>query len=382
MNPDLNCHNIADLAEKARKRLPLGVWEYLERGVEDELGISRNRHALDELTFIPRIARNVENIETSSKIFGQTIPFPLAIAPTGGAGTIWHNGDFHLASAAAKAGVPFTMSSAGTMDIEELAPAGGRQWFQLYVREDRDLSYRAMQTAHEHDCDALFVTMDMAALPNREYLSHNGFGTPFTLNTRNLADLLLHPRWLTSVIARYMLTGGMPSLANLPKELKSSVTKGAHPGAHFKQSTLDWEELKVIRDRWPGKMVLKGVLHPSDAIKAMQIGADGVVVSNHGARSLDGAIASIDALPTIVSAVGEKMTVFFDSGVRRGSDIAKAVALGADCVLTGRAPLYGLATAGETGVTRAITLLNEEFRRTMAFLGTTSVDQLTPEIFS
>jgi len=381
MMQTLGCWNIEDLRRKARRRLPLGVWEYLERGVEDEHGMARNRDALEAHTFVPRVLRRVDAVDTRCTILGKPASMPIAVGPTGAAGIVWHKGDIHLAKAAAKADVPFTISSASTMDVEDIVPAGGRQWFQLYLWQNRELSYAVVDRAQELGCDTLFVTLDLPVTPNREYLYHNGFGMPFGLNRTNLADMLLHPRWLTGVIGRYMLDGGIPAQANLPKNLKHSVARGAKPGALFKQDDLDWDGMKLLRDRWKGNFVLKGVLHPADALRAAEMGADAVVVSNHGARSLDGSIASIDALPAIAAAVGDRMSVLFDSGVRRGSDVVKALALGADAVLIGRATLYGLGAGGEAGVTRALELLQAETARVMAMLGLTSIEQITPEIF-
>jgi isopentenyl diphosphate isomerase/L-lactate dehydrogenase-like FMN-dependent dehydrogenase len=373
---DLACYNIADLRERARRRLPRGIWEYAERGTEDEAGMARNRAAFERVTFRPRVLRGVHAVDTSTEIFGKAVPFPLALAPTGAAGLLWHNGDLALARAAAAAGVPFTISSAATMDLEQIALAGGRLWFQLYYWEDRSLSHAVVDKARDLGCEALFITLDMPVPPNREYIHRSGFGTPFRLNPRNTLDVLSHPRWLAGVMGRYMLRGGIPTQANLPDRMRAKVTKGAPPGALFKQDDLDWDAVKILRDRWPGKFVLKGVLHPEDAERAMDLGADGVVVSNHGGRALDSSIATIDALPDIVAAVGGRMTVLLDSGVRRGSDVIKAVALGADAVLAGRAPLYGLAAAGEAGVARALELLRTETARTMAMLGARNVAEV------
>jgi len=373
---NLGCYNIADLRERARRRLPLGIWEYAERGVEDEVGMARNRAAFEAITFRPRVLRGVERVDTSTEIFGKVLPFPLAIAPTGAAGLMWHKGDLALARAAAKAGVPFIISSASTMDLEQIAEAGGRPWFQLYLWEDRSLSHAVVDRAWRVGCEALFVTLDLPVPPNREYIQRNGFGTPFKLNARNTLDVLTHPRWLAGVMGRYMLEGGIPTQANLPDRLRAKITKGAPPGALFKQDDLDWDGVKQLRDRWPGKLVLKGVLHPEDAETALALGADGIVVSNHGGRALDCSMASMDALPAIVEAVGGRLTVFLDSGVRRGSDIVKAVACGADVVLAGRAPLYGLAAFGERGVTHAIELLRTETSRTMAMIGARTIGEV------
>ena len=376
MTADLGCYNIADLRDRARRRLPHGIWEYAERGTEDETGMARNRAAFDRVTFRPRVLRGVHAVDTSAEIFGSRAAFPLALAPTGAAGLLWYKGDLALARAAAAAGVPFTISSASTMDLEQIAVAGGRLWFQLYLWEDRALSYAVVDKAHAIGCEALFVTLDMPVPPNREYIHRNGFGTPFKLNARNTLDVLTHPRWLASVMGRYTLDGGVPSQANLPDRLRARVTKGAPPGALFKQDDLDWDGVKELRDRWPGKLVLKGVLHPEDAERALALGADGVVVSNHGGRALDSSVATIDALPDIVAVLRGKATVLLDSGVRRGSDVVKAVALGADAVLAGRAPLYGLAAAGEAGVTRALDLLRAETARTMAMLGARNLGEV------
>jgi isopentenyl diphosphate isomerase/L-lactate dehydrogenase-like FMN-dependent dehydrogenase len=373
---NLGCYNIADLRARARRRLPLGIWEYAERGVEDEVGMARNRAAFEAITFRPRVLRGVDRVDTSSELFGQAIPFPLAIAPTGAAGLMWHKGDLALARAAAEAGVPFIISSASTMDLEQIAEAGGRQWFQLYLWEDRSLSHAVVDRAWQLGCEALFVTLDLPVPPNREYIQRNGFGTPFKLNARNTLDVLTHPRWLAGVMGRYMLEGGIPTQANLPDRLRAKITKGAPPGALFKQDDLDWDGVKQLRDHWPGKFVLKGMLHPEDAERALALGADGIVVSNHGGRALDCSMASMDALPAIVEAVGGRLTVFLDSGVRRGSDIVKAVACGADAVLAGRAPLYGLAAFGEQGVTRAIELLRTETARTMAMIGARTIGEV------
>ncbi|HEY7807960.1 MAG TPA: alpha-hydroxy acid oxidase, partial [Croceibacterium sp.] len=236
--------------------------------------------------------------------------------------------------------------------------------------------HAVVERAWQLGCEALFVTLDLPVPPNREYIQRNGFGTPFKLNARNTFDVLTHPRWLMGVMGRYMLEGGIPTQANLPDRLRAKVTKGAPPGALFKQDDLDWEGAKDLRDRWPGKFVLKGILHAEDAERALALGADGVVVSNHGGRAFDCSMATMDALPAIVQAVGGRMTVFLDSGVRRGSDVIKAVAAGADAVLAGRAALYGLAAFGEPGVARALDLLRTETARSMAMLGVRSVAEL------
>jgi isopentenyl diphosphate isomerase/L-lactate dehydrogenase-like FMN-dependent dehydrogenase len=374
--PTFGCYNIADLRRLAKSRLPIGVWEYVERGVEDELGLARNRAGFEAVSFRPRVLRNVETIDPSTTLLGCPSAFPLAVAPTGAAGLLWYQGDLALAKAAARAGVPFTICSASTMDIDQIAEAGGRLWFQLYMWADRSLSQAVVARSHELSCEALLVTLDLPVPPNREYLYRNGFGTPFRLNARNFTDIMLHPRWLLGVMGRYAATGGIPSQANLPDRLRNKVTQAAHPGALFKQDNLDWDEIAQLRDSWKGKLVLKGILRPDDAEQAVKIGADAIVVSNHGGRGLDGSISSIEALPAVVAAVGGKLEVLLDSGVRRGSDVIKAVALGATGVLAGRAMLYGLAAAGEDGVFRALDLLKAETVRTMGMLGARDISEV------
>jgi isopentenyl diphosphate isomerase/L-lactate dehydrogenase-like FMN-dependent dehydrogenase len=374
--PTFGCHNIADLRRLAKRRLPLGVWEYVERGVEDELGLARNRAGFEAITFRPRVLRNVETIDPATTLLGTPSSFPLAVAPTGAAGLLWYQGDLALAKAAARAGVPFTICSASTMDMEQIAVAGGRLWFQLYCWADRSLSHAAIDRAAALGCEALLVTLDLPVPPNREYLYRNGFGTPFKLNAKNFTDIMLHPRWLLGVMGRYAMTGGIPSQANLPDRLRNKVTQAAHPGALFKQDNLDWDEVSRLRDQWKGKLVLKGILRPDDAAQAAKIGADAIVVSNHGGRGLDGSISSIEALPAVVAAVGGKLEVLLDSGVRRGSDVVKAVALGAQGVLAGRAMLYGLAAAGEDGVVRSLELLRAETVRTMGMLGARDISEV------
>lgn len=376
----IDCWNIADLRARAKSRLPLGVWEYVERGVEDELGLARNRAGFEAVTFRPHVLRNVEAIDPATTLLGTPSSFPLAVAPTGAAGLLWYEGDLALAKAAARAGVPFTICSASTMDMEQIAVAGGRLWFQLYMWADRSLSHAAIDRAQGLGCEALLVTLDLPVPPNREYLYRNGFGTPFKLNVKNFADIMLHPRWLLGVMGRYALGGGIPSQANLPDRLRNKVTQAAHPGALFKQDNLDWDEIARLRDQWQGRLVLKGILRPDDAEHAVKLGADGIVVSNHGGRGLDGSISSIGALPAVVSAVAGKLDVLLDSGVRRGSDVVKAVALGAQGVLAGRAMLYGLAAAGEDGVVRALDLLKAETVRTMGMLGVTNIGEVDGDL--
>jgi isopentenyl diphosphate isomerase/L-lactate dehydrogenase-like FMN-dependent dehydrogenase len=374
--------NIADLRDMARRRLPRGIYDYLERGVEDELSLDGNREAFRRIKFLPHVLRGVATIDTSHQVLGEDMPYPFAVAPTGGASLFSYHGDVAAARAAAARDIPFTISTASTMDVEEIAKAGGRLWYQLYLWEDRALSHAAMARAKAVGCAICFVTVDLPVHPNREYNERNGYGTPFRIGRRNTIDLLTHPRWFAGVLGRYMLNGGIPQQANLPAHLRGSVTKSAPVGAAFKNDNLDWDEVAALRERWDGKFVIKGIMRPDDAERALALGADGVVVSNHGGRGLDCAAATMDALPGIVAAVGGKMAIFIDGGVLRGTDIVKAIARGADAVLVGRAICYGLAAGGEAGAGRALDLLASEVRRTMGLAGCRNVAEIGPALLA
>lgn len=374
--------NIIELQDMARRRMPRGIFEYLDRGVEDEVCLRDNREAFRRIKMLPRIFRDVSKIDLSTMLLDGSSSAPFAIGPTGAAGLFWYEGDLMLARAAAAAGIPFTISTASTMNIEEIAQGGARLWFQLYLWENRALSHAAMERAHGAGCDTLMVTADVPVGSNREYNIRNRFGTPFRVHPRNVVDVLTHPRWLIGVMGRYWTHGGMPRQANLPAELRTKVTAGIPKRTRFRNDSLDWAEVASLRERWPGKFLIKGVLRAEDAERALSIGADGIVVSNHGGRSLDCSAATIDALPAITSAVRGKMTILLDGGVTRGTDIVKALALGADGVLVGRAAVYGLAAGGQAGVERAIGLLRSEVERTMGMAGVRSVSEITPDLLA
>lgn len=377
---ELDSYNIFDLRERARARLPRGLFEYVDRGTEDEIALIGNRAAFERVKFVPRVLKNVSAIDQGTELFGRAMSMPLALGPTGAAALIWHDGDLALARAAAAAGIPFTISSASTMPIEEIAAMGGRQWFQLYPWENRQHSYALVRKAHELGCEALMVTVDTPTPPNREYNERNGFGVPLRLNAHNVADVLAHPRWLCSVLLRYFFTTGIPRQANLPEELRARVTQSPQIGANFRCENLDWEEVRLLRKMWRGRFILKGIVAPDDAARAVRSGVDAVVVSNHGGRNLDSVVATMDALPQVLDAVEDRIPVLLDSGIRRGSDVVKALALGAKAVLVGRAPLYGLAIGGQAGVERALELLGLEIARVMRFCGCRSIAEITQEL--
>jgi isopentenyl diphosphate isomerase/L-lactate dehydrogenase-like FMN-dependent dehydrogenase len=302
----------------------------------------------------------------------------MVIAPTGVAGLLWHEGEIALARAAADAGIPFTLATGSMTPMEKVAQqAGGELWFQLYMWPDRALSYQLVERARTAGFKALVVTVDGVVSGNREYNLRNGFTVPFSFTRKNVADVLMHPGWMSGVLARYMFTTGMPRYENYPSEIKYKVTARPMGRSQMKNDSLNWEDLRQLRKMWPHKLLVKGLLHAQDAVLAAECGADGVVLSNHGGRNLDGAISPLEVLPEVVDAVGKRVAVLIDSGFRRGTDVVKALALGAHAVQIGRPGLYGIATAGQPGAQRALGIFREEIDRVMALLGCNAVSDLS-----
>ena len=382
MRPIDDCYNIFDLRDAARRRLPKCVFEFIDRGTEDEVSLAENRAAFQRLKLRTKFMVDLTNRDMSIDLFGKACSMPAAIAPTGAAGLCWYLGELALAKAAAKAGIPFTLTTAAITSIDKIArEAGGRLWYQLYMWAETHYSYEMVARARDLGFEALVVTIDTAAGRNREYNHRNGFTDPFSMNRRAVSDMLLHPRWLTGTMLRYLATTGMPRHENYPEKYRHRITRGRPGEEPARYEAMTWRDIGKLRDFWPRTLIVKGVLSPEDALMAVQHGADGIVVSNHGGRAMDSAVATIDVLPDIVGAVGKRTTVLLDSGIRRGSDIIKAVALGAKAVLIGRATLYGTAVAGEEGAGKALAMLRNEFDKNMAYLGCRNVGELGREIF-
>jgi isopentenyl diphosphate isomerase/L-lactate dehydrogenase-like FMN-dependent dehydrogenase len=375
------CYNIADLREAGRRRLPKGIFEYVDRGTEDEVALANNRAAFERVKLRNRVLVDVSKVELGTSVFGKPAALPLAIAPTGIAGLCWYEGELELAKAAAAAGVPFTLATGSNTAMEKVArEAGGRLWFQLYLWDKRELSFELVARARDAGFEALILTVDTALGANREHNQRNGFSVPFRPSAQNLADLMLHPAWLQRVLLRYLATSGMPRHENYPKEYQERITGAAGTKRDLRAHSMAWEDVEKLRGVWPRTLILKGILHPDDAREAVSRGVDGIVVSNHGGRNMDSACAPLDVLPQIVDAVGGRTTVLLDSGVRRGSDIVKALALGAAGVLVGRATLYGVMVGGQAGAERAIAILENEFRRTLAYVGCRSPAEVTSAV--
>jgi L-lactate dehydrogenase (cytochrome) len=372
-----NALNIEDVRRLAKRRLPRGMFEYIDRGAEDEVALRAARASLADVKLHPRVLVDVSKRDTSIELFGVRQGVPLVVAPTGSAGLMWYEGEVELAKAAAAAGVPFGVSTQSITPIETIAEkSGARLWFQLYVMNDRAITNGIVDRARAAGAEALALTVDTIVRPRREYNIRNGFGIPLRATWRGGLDVALHPRWLWTVLGRYLRNGGMPSYAHYPAEFRSKITREALSDRVGLAQDLTWDDLRALRRRWQGKLVVKGILRVDDAIRAADCGADGIVVSNHGGRNLDAAISTVAVLPQIADAVGHRLTVLADGGVRRGSDVVKLMALGAQSVLVGRSVLFGTAVAGAAGAGHVLGLLQNEISTTLGFLGCPSFETI------
>ncbi len=369
--------NIADLRAIASRRVPGFVFEYVEGGAEDEMTVAGNREALQRLRLIPQTLVNTAGRQLRSTILGRAANAPLVIAPTGLNGLLHFDGDVALARAAAQLGIPYTLSTVSTTSLEEVASrAGGRLWMQLYVVKEREIDREIMRRAAGAGYEALVFTTDANVFGNREW-DQRGYRAPGKPTIRAALDALRHPRWLWEVLVRH----GMPRFRNLEPLVPASLTPmGASTVIpRLFEATICWDDIAWIREHWHGKLLLKGVLSAADAERAAALGADGIVVSNHGGRQLDYCIAPIEVLTEIKAAAGSRLAVLIDGGFRRGTDVVKALALGAEAVLLGRATLYGLIAGGAPGAERALAIITTEIDRVLGQLGCNSVSELGPQ---
>jgi (S)-mandelate dehydrogenase len=363
--------NVEDYRRLAAKRLPRMVFDYLDGGAESERGLRRNLAAFETICFEPRRLQDVSQRDLSIEPFGVKHQMPLVIAPTGLNGALWPDGDVLLARAAASAGIPFALSTASNATIEDVANrAGGDLWFQLYVVQRalaKALTKRALTAGYK----TLVLTVDVAVNGKRERDMRNGFAIPFRYSPRTVLDGALHPDWLLR-----QLRHGLPELANFAGTGSTDVNAQAALMNRQMDASFAWDDLKALRDSWPHRLLVKGLLHAQDAERCVQLGVDGVVISNHGARQLEDVAAPIDKLPEFAARIDRP--VLIDSGIRRGADVVKALALGAHAVLLGRATLYGLAARGGVGVTDVLRILRQEIDTTLALIGCARAADLSP----
>ncbi len=363
-----HCHDVADLRRVARRLIPRPVFDYVDGGSDEEVSLDGNVEAFRRWRFVPQALRDVSVVDTAGQVLGHPVPLPLVLAPAGFTGVMYPGGEIAAGRAAARHGLPYTLSTMATTSIADLAAAvQGDLWFQLYIMTDGGLTRELVDRAAACGYRVLVVTVDTVVPGRRVRDVRNGLTVPPELSVRTVASIGSRPGyWLR------MLRSPAITFANLP--IAGSMTI-ADTAALFNPG-ISWDDIAALRERWAGKLIIKGPLGAADARRAAEAGADGLQLSNHGGRQLDRAVAPIDLLPAVRDAVGQDLAVLVDSGVRHGADIATALALGADAVAIGRAYLYGLMAAGEPGVDRALDLLAEQFRRTLQLLGVTSVAEL------
>ncbi len=373
-------YSIEDLRRVAQRRLPRALFDFFDGGAEDEVTLRANRSAFQAWRFRPQVLRDVSEVNTQTQLFGRSMAWPMATAPTGALGYGHPGADLAIAQAAAAAGIPYILSSTATASIERIARAvQGRLWFQPYTLKDRDFFASLIRRALAADYEALVITVDLPVGGKRERDRRNHFSVPFRFTPHNLLDFASKPAWCWQ-----MWRQPFPVMENLvgldQNQATSSASVMASSVGRNHDTAFDWEMLQKVRDIWPRPLVLKGVLHPADAQRACAVGCDAVVVSNHGGRQLDGAVASIDALPDVLKAVNGRIPVWMDGGVRRGQDVVKALALGAQGVLIGRAMVYGAMAAGQAGAHRALAVLQDELIRTMQLCGLSSLSDIGAEL--
>lgn len=369
--------SIDDLRVIARKRVPRFVFDYVDGGAEDEVTLHSNRRSFECRRFQPRTLVDVSQRNLGTTILGAPSTLPVIAGPVGLLGLSWRHGDLEMARAAAAAGVPYALSTLSMHSLEDIARvAGGCLWFQCYVFRERAVTEALIRRAAMAGYEALIITSDFPVSGKRERDLRSGLLPARKLTLRTKFDILMHPRWLMTVATQ------RPRFVNVERELDPGRGAASFLPLNMFDPALDWDDFRRFRDLWKGKLLLKGVLRADDAVRAVDCGADGVVLSNHGGRQLDSAISGMDVLPHVAREIRGRASIIVDGGVRRGSDIAKALACGAEAVILGRAVNYGLAAGGAAGVTRALDILRDEFDRTLALNGCCSTADLSPDLIT
>lgn len=362
---------IYDLRKIAKRRTPAAAFDYTDGAAEAELSITRAREAFENIEFHPDILKPAEHVDTTTQILGGTSSMPFGIAPTGFTRLMQTEGEIAGAGAAGAAGIPFTLSTLGTTSIEDVKATNpnGRNWFQLYVMRDREISYGLVERAAKAGFDTLMFTVDTPIAGYRIRDSRNGFSIPPQLTPSTVLNAIPRPWWWIDFLTTPTLE--FASLSSTGGTVGDLLNSAMDP-------TISYEDLKVIREMWPGKLVVKGVQNVEDSVKLLDQGVDGLILSNHGGRQLDRAPVPFHLLPQVRKEVGSEPTIMIDTGIMNGADIVAAVAMGADFTLIGRAYLYGLMAGGREGVDRTIAILRSEITRTMALLGVSSLEELEP----
>ena len=369
---------IEDLREVARKRVPRMFLDYVESGSWTESTLRANREDLERIRLRQKVAVNLETRTIRSRMIGEDVAMPVALAPIGMEGMVHADGEILAARAAERFGVPFILSTMSICSIEDVAAAVSKPfWFQLYVMRDREFAGRLIDRAKAAKCSALILTLDLQILGQRHRDLKNGLSAPPQPTIANLINLATKPRWCMGMLGAKRRQFG--NIVGHVKGVENMTSLGSWTADQF-DPTLSWADVEWIKKLWGGKLILKGIMDVEDARLAASSGADALIVSNHGGRQLDGAPSSIAALPAIAEAVGTEIEVWMDGGIRSGQDVLKARALGARGVLIGRSFLYGLGAFGEAGVTRALQIIQRELDLTMAFCGRTAVDQVDSSI--
>lgn len=371
--------SVHDLRRIAKRRLPRGVFDYIDGGADDEHTLAANADGFARIGFRPRVLRGVGAIDTSTRLLGRPLPYPLVLAPTGFTRIADPEGELAVARAAAKVGLPYTLSTLGTRSIEDVADvSGGPKWFQVYVWRDRRLVEEMIARAQAHGYEAIVLTVDTAVLGRRERDVRRGFSLPPKIGPGTIIDGAVHPGWTWDFVRSEPIrfanvVGGTVGDGTDAVSLAEYVNSQFDP-------ELSWDDLEWLRARWDGPLVVKGIQTVEDARIAADLGVEAIALSNHGGRQLDFAPAIVDLIAPVVDAVGDRVEIICDGGIRRGSDIVKAIALGANAAMAGRAYLYGLGAAGEQGVDFVLNLLHDDMKRAMALLGTRTVADLTGEL--
>ncbi len=373
-----DCHNIMDFRELARRRLPFPVFDYIDGAADDELTKARNTVAYEEVDLVPDVLAGVEQIDTSCTILGRESALPLMLSPTAVQRAFHHQGETAVAKAAEKFGLWFGISSLATRSIEEIAAlTNGPKMFQLYVHKDKGLNQSMIERCQEAKFDAMALTVDTIVSGKRERCLRSGFTTPPRFTPSSVWSYATRPRWTLDYLFREKFR--LPNLDTHVGEGSSQAISIADYFNTMLDTSMDWDTAARIRQDWGGKFVLKGVMSANDARRAVEIGADGIMISNHGGRQLDGSRAPFDQLSEIFDTVGGEIEIVCDGGVRRGTHALKALCRGATAASGGRLYLYALAAAGQPGVERALDILKDEIQRAMRLMGVTSVSQLTQE---